>query len=83
MFILDYIRLARFPPGPKLLIVALLCASRPNLLQFLAQLLMDMVGINTMENEFNPSDFLSQMRGFAASDDARQKLFTVRLPITR
>jgi hypothetical protein len=35
-----------------------------------------MVGI-TMANDFSTTDFVTQMRGFQASDDARQKLFAV------
>lgn len=37
-----------------------------------------MVGI-TMATELSTIDFVNQMRGFQASDDARQKLFAVRL----
>lgn len=35
-----------------------------------------MVGYSTM-SDFNTTDFVAQMRGFQASDEARQKLFAV------
>jgi hypothetical protein len=38
---------------------------------------MSMVGINNMSNDFNTTDFVAQMRGFQASDEARQRLFAV------
>ena len=38
---------------------------------------MNMVGINNMSNDFNTTDFVAQMRGFQASDEARQRLFAV------
>lgn len=35
-----------------------------------------MVSLSAM-SDFNTTDFAAQMRGFQASDDARQKLFAV------